>query len=55
MCQRAIANIDISKEYDDESMGSNDVHYRSFARMADFFGREVCGRIATTGFQMHFS
>lgn len=26
MCQRAIANIDISKEYD-ESMGSNDVHY----------------------------
>ncbi|MDX9365039.1 hypothetical protein SM413_20815, partial [Salmonella enterica] len=25
MCQRAIANIDISKEYD-ESMGSNDVH-----------------------------
>lgn len=42
MCQRAIANIDISKEYD-ESMGSNDVHYQSFARMADFFGRDMQG------------
>ncbi len=29
MCQRAIANIDISKEYD-ESMGSNDVHPRFY-------------------------
>ncbi len=48
MCQRAIANIDISKEYD-ESMGSNDVHYQSFARMADFFV-VICRRIATTSF-----
>ena len=27
MCDRQIANIDISKEYD-ESLGTDDVHYR---------------------------
>ena len=37
MCDRQIANIDISKEYD-ESLGTDDVHYQSFARMAAFFG-----------------
>ena len=36
MCQSPIANIDISKEYD-ESLGTDDVHYQSFARMAAFF------------------
>ncbi len=36
MCDRQIANIDISKEYD-ESSGTDDVHYQSFARMAAFF------------------
>lgn len=35
MCDRQIANIDISKEYD-ESLGTDDVHYQSFARMAAF-------------------
>ncbi len=35
MCDRQIANIDISKEYD-ESPGTDDVHYQSFARMAAF-------------------
>ncbi len=53
MCQRAIANIDISKEYD-ESMGSNDVHYQSFARMADFFGRDMQAHRHDQFFQMHF-
>lgn len=38
MRDRQIANIDISKEYD-ESLGTDDVHYQSFARMAAFFGR----------------
>ena len=40
MCQRAITNIDISTEYE-ESLGSKDVHYQSFARMAAFFGRDM--------------
>ncbi|EBK8637847.1 4-hydroxyphenylacetate catabolism regulatory protein HpaA [Salmonella enterica] len=53
MCQCAIANIDISKEYD-ESMGSNDVHYQSFARMADFFGRDMQAHRHDQFFQMHF-
>lgn len=35
MRDRQIANIDISKEYD-ESLGTDDVHYQSFARMAAF-------------------
>lgn len=40
MCQSPIANIDIRKEYD-ESLGTDDVHYQSFARMAAFFGRDM--------------
>ena len=40
MCQNPITNIDISKEYD-ESLGTDDVHYQSFARMAAFFGRDM--------------
>ena len=40
MCQSPIANIDISKDYD-ESLGTDDVHYQSFARMAAFFGRDM--------------
>ena len=35
MRDRQIANIDISKEYD-ESLGTDDVHYQSFARMAAY-------------------
>ena len=38
MCDRTIATIDISKEYD-ESLGTDDVPYQSFARMAAVFGR----------------
>ena len=40
MCQSSIANIDINKDYD-ESLGTEDVHYQSFARMAEFFGRDM--------------
>ncbi|VFS32713.1 Bacillibactin transport regulator [Yokenella regensburgei] len=48
MCQPGIANIDISKEYD-ETLGSEDVHYQSFARMARFLAA-TCRHIATTSF-----
>ena len=40
MCQSPVANIDISKEYD-ESLGTDDVHYQSFARMAAFWPRHA--------------
>ena len=40
MCQSPITNIDISKEYD-ESLGTDDVHYQSCARLAAFFGRDL--------------
>lgn len=40
MCQSPIANIDISKDYD-ESLGTDDVHYQSFARMAAFWPRHA--------------
>lgn len=46
MCQSPVANIDISKEYD-ESLGTDDVHYQSFARMAAFLAA-TCRRIVTT-------
>ena len=45
MCQSPVANIDISKEYD-ESLGTDDVHYQSFARMAALAA--TCRRIVTT-------
>ncbi|WP_447863740.1 4-hydroxyphenylacetate catabolism regulatory protein HpaA [Kluyvera sichuanensis] len=53
MCQRAITNIDISTEYE-ESLGSKDVHYQSFARMAAFFGRDMQAHRHDQFFQMHF-
>ncbi|AYN25820.1 MULTISPECIES: 4-hydroxyphenylacetate catabolism regulatory protein HpaA [Buttiauxella] len=53
MCQRAIANIDISKEYEG-SLGTKDVHYQSFARMAEFFGRDMQAHRHDQYFQMHF-
>ncbi len=53
MCDRQIANIDISKEYD-ESLGTDDVHYQSFARMAAFFGRHMLPHRHEQYFQMHF-
>jgi hypothetical protein len=53
MCQSPIANIDISKEYD-ESLGTDDVHYQSFARMAAFFGRDMQAHRHDQYFQMHF-
>lgn len=40
MCQHSIANIDINKDYD-ESLGTEEVHYQSFSRMAAFFGRDM--------------
>ncbi len=52
MCDRQIANIDISKEYD-EKPGTDDVHYQSFARMAAFFGRHMLPHYQQY-FQMHF-
>jgi Uncharacterized conserved protein, contains double-stranded beta-helix domain len=53
MCQSPVANIDISKEYD-ESLGTDDVHYQSFARMAAFFGRDMQAHRHDQYFQMHF-
>ena len=53
MCQNPITNIDISKEYD-ESLGTDDVHYQSFARMAAFFGRDMQAHRHDQYFQMHF-
>ena len=53
MCQSPITNIDISKEYD-ESLGTDDVHYQSFARMAAFFGRDMQAHRHDQYFQMHF-
>ena len=34
MCQSPIANIDISKEYD-ESLGTDDVHYLSLIHISE--------------------
>lgn len=48
-----ITNIDISKDYD-ETQGSDDVHYQSFARMAAFFGRDMKPHRHDSFFQMHF-
>lgn len=42
MCQHSIANIDINKDYD-EGLGTEEVHYQSFSRMAAFFGRGHAG------------
>ena len=53
MCQPSIANIDINKDYD-ESLGTEDVHYQSFARMAAFFGRDMQAHRHDQYFQMHF-
>ncbi|STL26619.1 regulator of the 4HPA-hydroxylase operon [Escherichia coli] len=46
MCDRQIANIDISKEYD-ESLGTDDVHYQSFAPHGGIFLAAICCHIAT--------
>lgn len=53
MTDSPITNIDISKEYDD-SLGSDDVHYQSFSRMAAFFGRDMRPHRHDNFFQMHF-
>ena len=53
MCQQTITNIDISTEYE-ESLGSKDVHYQSFARMAEFFGRDMQAHRHDQFVQMHF-
>ena len=53
MCQSPVANIDINKEYD-ESLGTEEVHYQSFARMAEFFGRDMQAHRHDQYFQMHF-
>ena len=53
MCQHSIANIDINKDYD-ESLGTEEVHYQSFARMAAFFGRDMQAHRHDRYFQMHF-
>jgi mannose-6-phosphate isomerase-like protein (cupin superfamily) len=41
------------QEYD-ESLGTEDVHYQSFARMAAFFGRDMQAHRHDQYFQMHF-
>lgn len=53
MCQSPVANIDMNKEYD-ESLGTEEVHYQSFARMAEFFGRDMQAHRHDQYFQMHF-
>ena len=53
MSASPITNIYIRKEYD-ESLGSDDVHYQSFSRMAAFFGRDMRPHRHDSFFQMHF-
>lgn len=53
MCQSPVTNIDMNKEYD-ESLGTEEVHYQSFARMAEFFGRDMQAHRHDQYFQMHF-
>ena len=53
MCQSPVTNIDMNKGYD-ESLGTEEVHYQSFARMAEFFGRDMQAHRHDQYFQMHF-
>ncbi|AKJ43126.1 Bacillibactin transport regulator [Pragia fontium] len=48
-----IPNIDISKVYD-ARYESRDVHYESFARLAEFFGRDMQVHWHDCYFQIHF-
>lgn len=48
-----IPNIDISKVYD-ARYESRDVHYESFARLAEFFGRDMQVHWHDCYFQVHF-
>ncbi|CDL82920.1 4-hydroxyphenylacetate catabolism regulatory protein HpaA [Xenorhabdus szentirmaii] len=48
-----IANIDISKDYD-ETQGSDDVHYQTFGRLAAFFGRDMQAHRHDNFFQLHY-
>ncbi|NRN29337.1 4-hydroxyphenylacetate catabolism regulatory protein HpaA [Photorhabdus heterorhabditis] len=53
MIEPIIANIDISKDYD-ETQGTDDVHYQTFGRMAAFFGRNMQTHRHNGFFQLHF-
>ncbi|OCQ54689.1 HTH-type transcriptional activator Btr [Photorhabdus australis subsp. thailandensis] len=53
MIEPIIANIDISKDYD-ETQGTDDVHYQTFGRMAAFFGRNMQAHRHDGFFQLHF-
>ncbi|MBD2814940.1 4-hydroxyphenylacetate catabolism regulatory protein HpaA [Xenorhabdus sp. Flor] len=53
MSKTTIANIDISKDYD-ETQGSDDVHYQTFGRMAAFFGRDMQAHRHDGFFQLHY-
>lgn len=46
-------NIDISKAYD-ARYSSDDVHYETFSRLADFFGRDMRPHWHDRYFQLHF-
>lgn len=52
MMDNVITSIDISKEYG-ESLGTPDVHYQSFSRMAAFFGRDMPVHRHEQFFQIH--
>lgn len=52
MTENIITNIDISKEYG-ESLGTEDIHYQSFARLATFFGRDMPVHRHDQFFQLH--
>ncbi|MDX7998209.1 4-hydroxyphenylacetate catabolism regulatory protein HpaA [Xenorhabdus sp. Reich] len=53
MTKPIIANIDISKDYD-ETQGSDDVHYQTFGRLAAFFGRDMQAHRHDSFFQLHY-
>ncbi|GLR09359.1 4-hydroxyphenylacetate catabolism regulatory protein HpaA [Mixta theicola] len=46
-------NIDIGKEYD-ARYASDDVHYETFSKLADFFGRDMRPHWHDRYFQLHF-
>ncbi|WP_018151429.1 4-hydroxyphenylacetate catabolism regulatory protein HpaA [Leeia oryzae] len=53
MSNPTIPNIDIGKVYDHQYDGA-EVHYESFGRMADFFGRTTAAHHHDRFYQIHF-
>lgn len=53
MSESIITNIDISRDYE-KSLGTDEVHYQSFAQMAEFFGRDMQPHCHADYFQLHY-